>query len=96
MAARELNARGRVAMARAALAAGAAASLAGLAAGLAGPWTSGLEPTLHVYPAIVWTLAIWTAALSGIYALAQLYALARSLAGRMTPQHGADNLHVTG
>lgn len=95
VAARELNARGRVAMARAALVGGAAASLAALVAGLAGPWTSGLEPTLHVYPAIVWTLTIWTAAHSGIGAIAQLYALARSLAGRMTPQHDADIRNVT-
>ena len=36
----------------------AAVALAGLggAALLAGPWPNGLDPTAHVYPAIVWVL----------------------------------------
>ena len=93
--ARELNARSRVGLARLLLVIGIAAGLAALAAGLAGPWTSGLEPTRHVYPAIVWTLAIWTAAHSGVGVIAQGYTLARSLAGRMTPTHDADLRNTT-
>ena len=95
VAAREIHARGGVAAARLLLAAAFAANLAALAAGLAGPWASGLEPTLHVYPAIVWTLAIWTAAHSGVGAIAQGYTLARSLGGRMTPTHDADVRNTT-
>ena len=26
-----------------------------------GPWTAGMDPTRHVYPAIVWMLVVWTA-----------------------------------
>lgn len=93
--AREANARGSVAAARVLLAAGMVASVASLFAGLAGPWTSGLDPAAHVYPAIVWVLAIWTAAHGGVGAMCQAYALARSIAGRMTPEHDADLCNVT-
>ena len=95
VAARETNARGLVGAARLLLAAGAVLTLGALGAGLAGPWLSDLQPKLHVYPAIVWTLAIWTAAHSGVGAICQLYALARSLAGRMTPRHDADVRNIT-
>jgi cytochrome c oxidase subunit I+III len=95
VAARETNARGRVGAARLLLGVGALLTLGALGAGLAGPWLSDLQPKLHVYPAIVWTLAIWTAAHSGVGAICQLYALARSLAGRMTPRHDADVRNIT-
>ena len=74
---------------------GIVATLSSLFAGLAGPWVSGMDPELHVYPAIVWTLAIWTTAHSGIGAICQLYTLARSIAGRMTPRHDADVRNIT-
>ena len=57
----------------------------GGAALLAGPWLTGLDPTAHVYPAIVWVLVIWTALHVGAGIIMQLYCLARSLAGRLTP-----------
>jgi cytochrome c oxidase subunit I+III len=95
VAARELNARGQVGAARALLGIGIAVTLASLFAGLAGPWFSDLAPKLHVYPAIVWTLAIWTAAHAGIGVICQAYTLARSLAGRMTPEHDADIRNIT-
>jgi cytochrome c oxidase subunit I+III len=95
LAAREVHARGGVGVARLLLALAIAASLAGVGAGLAGPWFSDLDPQKHVYPAIVWTLAIWTAAHSGIAAIMQGYALARSIAGRMTPIHDADLRNIT-
>ena len=75
--------------------AGAIASLAAIGAGLAGPMTTGLEPSLHVYPAIVWTLVIWTVAHNGVGAIMQLYTLARSIAGRMTPRYDADVRNIT-
>ncbi|MGJ3629244.1 hypothetical protein AB5I41_24635 [Sphingomonas sp. MMS24-JH45] len=76
------------------LGAGAVLTLGTLGAGIAGPWLSGLAPRLHVYPAIVWTLTMDRGAFGRRRDL-QLYALARSLAGRMTPRHDADVRNVT-
>jgi cytochrome c oxidase subunit I+III len=90
-----MNAGERVGLARLLVALGIVASLAAVVAGLAGPWLSGMDPTLHSYPAIVWTLAIWTAAHAGVAAIMQGYVLARSLAGRMTPRHDADIRNVS-
>ncbi len=95
IAAREIHSRGRVGLARAALAVGALATGAGGLAGLAGPWSSGLNPVLHVYPAIVWVIAIWVAVHAALGVIMQLYTLARSLAGRMTPAHDGDVRNVT-
>jgi len=85
--ARETNRRGAVMAARGLLVLGAILSAAGCAAALAGPWVSGMDPTAHVYPAIVWILVIWTAIHGAIGILMQLYCLARSLAGRLTQRH---------
>ena len=95
VAARELHARSQVAAARLLLAVGMVASLGSAAAALAGPWASGLDPALHAYPAIVWTLAGWTAAHAVTGAIMQGYTLARSLAGRMTPTYDADLRNIT-
>jgi cytochrome c oxidase subunit I+III len=85
--AREVNRRGKMAMARILLGCGALMSIAGCAAALAGPFTTGMDPTAHVYAAIVWTLIIW-AALHGVTGgIMQLYCLARSLTGRLTARH---------
>lgn len=70
--------------------AGCGLALAGGAAILAGPWLTGLEPSTHVYPAIVWLLAIWTALHAGTGVIMQLYCLARRARGRMTAQHDID------
>jgi cytochrome c oxidase subunit I+III len=80
---------------RAALAAAAALAGLGGAALLAGPWTTGLDPTAHVYPAVVWILLIWTVLHVGAGVIMQLYCLARSLAGRLTPAHDIDICNVT-
>jgi cytochrome c oxidase subunit I+III len=95
IAARELNAHERIGLARGALALGAAATAAGGLAGIAGPWTTGLDPQLNVYPAIVWVLVIWIAVHAALGVIMQLYALARSLVGRMTPVHDNDVRNVT-
>jgi cytochrome c oxidase subunit I+III len=94
LAARIVNGRGDALAMRAALA--AAAVLAGLggAALLAGPWTNGLDPTVHVYPAVVWILLIWTVLHVGAGIIMQLYCLAGSLAGRLTPEHDIDIWNV--
>ncbi|GLK45951.1 MULTISPECIES: cytochrome c oxidase subunit I [Novosphingobium] len=95
MAARETHARGKITLARVLVLLGIGASLAGVFAGLAGPWLSGMDPQTHSYPAIVWTLAIWTTAHCGVAAIMLAYVLARSLAEKMTPSHDADIRNVT-
>jgi cytochrome c oxidase subunit I+III len=70
-------------------------ALAGGAAMLAGPWSTGMDPTKHVYPAIVWLLAIWTTFHAAVGAIMQLYCLARRAAGRMTAVHDIDLHNVT-
>jgi cytochrome c oxidase subunit I+III len=85
--AREVNRRRKLAMARILLGCGALTSIAGCAAALAGPFTTGMNPTAHVYPAIVWTLVIWAALHGAAGGIMQLYCLARSLAGRLTHRH---------
>ena len=58
---------------------------------LPGPWPTGMDPTAHVYPAIVWMLVIWTARPRRASASScSSTAWPRSLAGRLTPRarHG--------
>ncbi|MDX1548990.1 MAG: cytochrome c oxidase subunit I [Lysobacter spongiicola] len=71
------------------LAAGAALAL------LAGPRIHAMDPTRHVYDAIVWLLTGWTVAHVLIGALMQLYCVARRLAGRMDAEHDIDIGNVT-
>jgi cytochrome c oxidase subunit I+III len=72
------------------LTAACALAVAGAASLISGPWLTGLDPTDHVYPAIVWTLVIWTVLHIAIGFIMQLYCLARRLAGRMTARHDID------
>jgi heme/copper-type cytochrome/quinol oxidase subunit 3 len=95
LSARLVNARGNPALARLCLIlAGATGVLAGLAL-FVGPWSTGLDPTTHSYPAIVWTLAIWVMAHLATGLLMQGYCFARSLYGKMTPRYDADLWNVT-
>jgi cytochrome c oxidase subunit I+III len=84
----------RVAMARLLMGGGAMAALLAAAALLWGPYAAGLDPAAHVYPATVWVIAIWTAVHGAAGALMLCYCLARSLAGRMTPEHDIDIANV--
>ncbi len=93
--ARQLHARGHVAITRALLALGIACTLGSIGAGLAGPWLAGMDPKAHVYPAIVWTLAIWTTAHAAVGAICQSYTLARSIGGKMTPAYDADIRNIS-
>ncbi|MCO5148458.1 MULTISPECIES: cytochrome c oxidase subunit I [unclassified Shinella] len=63
-------------------------------AGLAGPYFAGMDPTVHVYPAIVWVVTLWTVMHGGVGIVMQLYCLARSLAGRMDRHHDMDLRNV--
>lgn len=70
-------------------------SLGGAAAFLAGPWINKMDPTVHVYQAIVWILVIWTALHAVLGSLMQVYCLARRMAGRMTARYDADITNVS-
>jgi cytochrome c oxidase subunit I+III len=90
LAARKLNRRGNPAALRKALLAGAVCTVLGSAAFLLGPYATGLDPTAHAYPATVWVLVGWTAVHAGAGLVMQLYCVARSWAGRLTPEHDID------
>ena len=45
---------------------------------------------MHVYPAIVWVLVIWTSVHALVALIMQLYCLARSFAGRLTGTYDQD------
>jgi cytochrome c oxidase subunit I+III len=90
LAARSLNRRDAAPLFYAAMAAAIGLAAAGGAALIAAPWASRLDPTQHVYPAVVWILAAWAAAHVGIGVIMQIYCVARRLAGRMTARHDID------
>ena len=87
LSARRLNALGWIGGARIAILLAFLLTLAASAAAFAGPWFHAMQPTTHVYPAIVWILAIWALAHAAVGVVMQLYCLARSLAGRLTAEH---------
>ncbi|MCR6502005.1 cytochrome c oxidase subunit I [Shinella sp. CPCC 101442] len=69
-------------------------TLAAGCAGLAGPYFTGMDPTTHVYPAIVWVVALWTVAHGGVGVIMQVYCLARSIASKMDARHDMDLRNV--
>ena len=93
--ARLANASGKVKLAQGCLVLAMAGTLAASAALMAGPWTTGLDPTAHAYPAIIWALVLWIVLHFAAGLIMQAYCLARSLFGRMTPTHDADLCNVT-
>ncbi|WP_181706691.1 cytochrome c oxidase subunit I [Chthonobacter rhizosphaerae] len=94
LAARRLNTAGRAGAVRLSLAVATVLTVAGGAAGLWGPWTTNLDPTSDVYPAIVWILVIWAVVHAGVAVIMLLYCLARSLAGRLTREWDIDMANV--
>lgn len=72
-----------------------ATACTGVAALVAGPYTHGMDPTSHVYPAIVWLLVLWSALHIILGVIMQLYCVGRRLAGRMTGKHDIDITNVT-
>jgi cytochrome c oxidase subunit I+III len=73
-----------------ALGVSAVCALGAAAALLLGPWTTGLDPTRHAYPATVWLLASWTALHLVIGVIMQAYCVARRAFGKMTARHDID------
>ena len=92
--ARRWNRARQVRIMRLALLAAAALAALGSLSLLAAPWLSGLDPTAHVYPAVVWILLIWSALHAGAGIVMQLYCVARSVAGRLTPACDIDMCNV--
>ncbi|MGD9476362.1 cytochrome c oxidase subunit I [Shinella sp. G-2] len=92
--ARRANGRDRSSLTRLSLLASLLLTLMAGCAGLAGPYFAGMDPTVHVYPAIVWVVTLWTVVHGGVGIVMQLYCLARSLAGRMDGHHDMDLRNV--
>ncbi len=92
---RQRNGRAESGNFRAALAAAILLAVAGGAALIAGPWVTGMDPTRHVYPAIVWTLVLWTALHVALGIIMQLYCMAGSFAGRLSAKYDIDIQNVT-
>jgi len=83
--------------ARAFYACAAASVVAALAGGALIPahlYLADLNPTVHVYAAIVWVLAIWSAVQTAIGAVMLAYCIARRAAGRMDARHDIDIVNV--
>ncbi len=94
VAARNWNRAGGVGRARLALATAPLLAAGGAAALTAGPFAHAMDPTEHSYQAIVWALVLWAGAHAFAGIVMQLYCLAGSLAGRLTPKHDADICNV--
>ena len=90
VAARQLNGRAMVGGMRLTLGIAAPLTVLAAIAGFWGPWQAGMDPTVHVYPAVVWILVAWTLVHAALGAVMQLWCLAASLAGRLTPTHDQD------
>ncbi|MGR3627257.1 MAG: cbb3-type cytochrome c oxidase subunit I, partial [Limimaricola sp.] len=91
--ARGLNRAGRVGLARGALALAPMLTLAGMGGFILS--VQGLEPTVHVYPAMMWALMVWIVAHGLVGTIMQLYCLAGSIFGKLTPRYDADLWNVT-
>lgn len=92
--ARRLNRRDDGVRFQGAMAGALACAAAGAAALVVGPWTTGLDPTRHAYPATVWVLILWCVVHVGAGVLMQGYVVARRAAGRLTAVHDIDMQNV--
>ncbi|KAF0675845.1 cytochrome c oxidase subunit I [Profundibacterium mesophilum] len=92
---RQLNMNGRGDLATACLVAAPLLALAGIGAMILSVWLPGLEPTSHVYPAVMWGLVVWTSAHVGAGVIMQLYCLAAVIFGKVTPRYDAPLWNVT-
>jgi cytochrome c oxidase subunit I+III len=93
--ARRVNAGGNVVAARLLLVVGVLLNLSTAAALFAGPWSTGLDPTSHAYPAIVWALVVWIVGHLAAGLIMQAYCLARLIWRKLTPEYDADLWNVT-
>ncbi|MGR3322170.1 MAG: cytochrome c oxidase subunit I [Pseudooceanicola sp.] len=93
MGARWLNRHGRVVAARGLLVLAPLAAAGGASALVGSVWA--LEPETHVYPAVLWALVVWIGAHTGAGVIMQLYCLAGSVFGKLTPRYDADIWNVS-
>jgi cytochrome c oxidase subunit I+III len=89
------NSNDRAGLTRLSLVVSLGLTLAGSVAGLAGPYVHAMDPTQHVYPAIIWVVAIWTVVHAAIAIIMQFYCLARSFNRQMTGRYDMDLSNVT-
>ena len=94
MLARRLNTAAKVPAARASLGAAIVAGATGATLLVLSLSTAGVDPTEHVYPAILWVLVVWTVLHVGGGAIMQAYCLAGSAFGKLTPKYDADIRNV--
>ncbi|MBL8953403.1 MAG: cbb3-type cytochrome c oxidase subunit I [Myxococcaceae bacterium] len=73
----------------------AALAAAGAAALLYGPWVTGLKPSQHVYPAVVWVLVAWAALHLAVGVVMLGYCAVRRLTGRMTATYDGELQNTT-
>lgn len=92
--ARHANAKDQLWLARLSLFGSILLTLAACVAGLTGPYQHDMQPTAHVYPAIVWIITLWTILHGLVAVIMQLYCLAKSFAGRLTARYDADLRNV--
>ncbi|NJK88493.1 MAG: cytochrome ubiquinol oxidase subunit I, partial [Myxococcales bacterium] len=92
--ARSMNRRDSTAGTLFGLMASTSSSVFGAFALLLGPWTHGMDPKVHVYPAIVWVIVGWTVLHLALGALMNAYCSARRLAKRMTARHDIDIVNI--
>lgn len=59
------------------------------------PSRGGLDPTSHVYPAMVWVICGWCSLHFFLGAFMNIYCFARKIAGKMTAEYDADIQNVT-
>lgn len=57
-------------------------------------WAAGMDPTAHVYPAMMRALAVWIGADAAAGSVMQLSCLAGCWFGKLTPDHDADLWNV--
>ncbi|OLP58321.1 cytochrome c oxidase subunit I [Xaviernesmea oryzae] len=93
--ARQANERDRTSLTRMLLSASMLATLIGALAAFLGPHRYGMDPTVHVYPAIVWVLVGWLMVHAAAGLIMQGFCLARSFAGRMSAAYDMDIRNVT-
>ncbi|MEQ8899515.1 MAG: cytochrome c oxidase subunit I [Roseovarius sp.] len=91
--ARELNRRWAVGAARVCLCVAPLAAAGGAAALVVSVLE--LQPSTHVYPAVLCALAVWVTVHAGVGVIMQLYCLAASVFGKMTPRYDADIWNVS-
>ncbi|KZY34235.1 cytochrome ubiquinol oxidase subunit I [Roseovarius sp. HI0049] len=91
--ARELNRRWLVSAARLCLVLAPLAAAGGAAALVLSVFE--LQPSSHVYPAVLCALTVWITVHAGAGVIMQLYCLAGSIFGKMTPRYDADIWNVS-